>query len=398
MVAIAGGVLASGCGDNGSDDAGTPASGAAAAQTAAATLRAELTTRLTDQIYLTAGAVAEAVRGGTDQPQFAAAVDAAKANAGALAATIAEVYGPGPQERLEGLWSQQVDAFAAYAKAKLVNDEAAVQKALADLDRGRAELAAGLTDTVGELARRDAAEELRVQIQALITAADGTLDKAAGAYTELADAGARAPVGAELIAKAIVSDKADRFDAEPDAAAAAMRAGLTGRLAADAYLMLLRANAIVRFGANSDSATAAAEAADANAVAFTQLLSSVYGEDAGQRALKLWRVQARLLAGYARAKVAKDDDAATAALRGLDTWRDELSNLLAGFNPTLNADRLAAQLAPFVDARTAAVRADSSHSEKTYARQQEAAARGAELAATLARGISAQYPEKFGAE
>ena len=236
MVAIAGGLLASGCGDNGDDDARAPTSGAGGAQTAAATLRANLTSRLVDGTYLTAGVVAEAVRGGTDQEPFTAAVDAAKANAGALAETIAGPYGPGPQAALETLGREQVDAFAEYAKAKLAKDEAAVQEALADLDRVRAELATSLAETVGKLSRRDAAEELRLQIQALITAAEDTLGKSARTYDALSTASDRAPVGAELLAKAIVSDKPDRFDAEPAGPAAAMRAGLTGRLSADAYL------------------------------------------------------------------------------------------------------------------------------------------------------------------
>jgi hypothetical protein len=78
-------------------------------------------------------------------------------------------------------------------------------------------------------------------------------------------------------------------------------------------------------------------------------------------------------------------------------WRGDLAGLLTGFNPQLERRRFADALEAAIDARTAAIRADTAHSAKAFARLQEAAARSADLATVLARGISAQDPDNFGA-
>jgi hypothetical protein len=398
MVAIAGALVAGGCGDDGGDDAGTPARGQGNAQAAAATLRSELARGMADQIYLTGDAIAEAVRSGPDKPQFAAALTATKANAGALAKTIAAPYGAGPQQRLTTILRKQVDGFAAYAKARIAADEDGVQKALAELDALRAEQAKVLAATISKLNRTDIAEDLRLQIQGLIGAADAIVAKEGDAYAELGEAAARAPLTAERLAGAIAADKSDRFVDKPDGPAASIRAGLTARLVADSYLTLLHSDALVRFESGSDTASKAAGAVDENVVAFTQLLSSVYGEDAGQSTLKLWRQQARLVVGYSRAKVRKDDIAARTALSQLEMWSDDLAGLLTSLNPRLKLDEVAEVARDAIDARTGAIRADVAHSPKTFARLQESGAASAALATVLARGISAQFPEKFGTE
>jgi hypothetical protein len=309
-------VLVAGCGGKGDNEGGTPATDAASAQTAAATLRADLIARLADQTFLTGAAVAEAVRGGPGQPQFAAALDAAKANAGALARTVAAAYGAGPQGTLEELWREQADGFAAYATAKLAAKEADVQQALTTLDRLRTTIAATLAQAIGGLDRTKLAEDLRLQTQALIVASDALIAKDPNAYAQLGAAAARTPALAERLAVAIATDKPARYVASPDGPAAAMRGGLTARLVADSYLTLLRASATIRFGSDADTTRIAAGAADANTVALSHLLSSVYGEDAGQRMLRLWREQAALVGGYSKAKAREDDIAAPSA-----AWR-----------------------------------------------------------------------------
>jgi hypothetical protein len=396
MVAIASALLASGCGDDGGGDAGSPAVATGNAQSSAVALRAELTSRLTDDVYLSGIAVSEAVRSGPAQAQLTAAVAAAKASAAAFARTAGSADGSDAQGELADVGRRQVDALADYAKAKLANQEAGVQEALATLDTLRTEQAATLSQTIGKLDRTKLAEDLRLQIQALVGATDAIVAKEPDAYAELGEAAARAPVVAERLTDAIVADKSDRFAGEPDGPAAAIRANLTARLVADSYLTLLNANAIVRFGGDADTTARTAKATDENAVALSQLLSSVYGEDGGQRTLKLWRVQARLVTGYSRAKVRKDDIAARTALSQLEMWNGDLAELLASLNPRLAKDRVADALQTLGDARTGAIRADAAHSEKTYARQQESAAASAGFAALLARGISAQYPDKFG--
>ncbi len=395
MVAIAGALLVGGCGDDGDDDGGTPARAGAAAQGASAALRAQLVRAEADQIFLTGAAIAEAVRSGPDKAEFAAALTTAKTNAAELANAVMGAYGAGPAGELTTLLRKQIDGFGEYAKAELAQSDAAVQEALATLDELRADQARLLARTIGKLGRTDIAEDLRIQIQGLIGAADAIVAKEGDAYAELGEAAGRGPLTAERLAAAIAADKRDRYPEPTDGPAAATRAGLTSLLVADSYLALLHTNAIVRFGGDAETTRKAGRAADENAVAFAQWISSVYGEESSQRLLKQWRAQGRLVANYARAKVREDDIAARTALSQLEMWSGEAATLISQLNPRLRQEQLVDVLRAAIDARTGAVRADVAHSPKTYARLQESATASVAIATLLARGISAQFPSQF---
>jgi len=388
-------LAAAGCGD-GDDDAKAPAATAtASSQSAAAALRAELTGALVDHVYLAGAAFSQAERTGTRSPEYAAAADALDANSSALADTIAGAHGASAQRAFLKLWRAEVAALVDDLKGRYAKDEAAVQRALAELDETRVQLARQLADTATKLSERKVADDLKTHFEALVAVIDATVAKSTATAELLATAGTHAPTTAALLAAGIAADKPDRFAGDPDSGGATLRAALAGLFSADAFQTLLVSDATVRFGPRDAHVRAAMRSADEVAVALSQALSSVYGEDAAQQLLKLWRARTRAYAAYAAAKLDKDDDAATTALIDLDGYRDGLERQLRALDPDLPGNLVSDQLKRAVVAVAAAIRAQVTRSAKTFVRTGAAAASARELAATLAKSITAQFPERF---
>jgi hypothetical protein len=395
MSAVAVCLLAAGCGGK-QDAAKAPV--ATGAQSGAATLRAALTGLLEDHVYLSGTAISQGVRTGFASATSSAAAAALDANSVALATLLGDVYGAGPRAEFLTLWRKHVTLLIAYARGRLEKKQAAEQQALGALDTSRNQITGFLAKTDPRLKPSEVGADLKAYVEALSTAIDATVAKSPDAYAKLADAATQMPLTAKRLAVGIVAQNPGKFPGAADGGGAALRAGLAGLLTSGAHLTMLASDAAVRFGADAAAVQQSAVAADANAVAVSEVFSSVYGEDAGQQLLKLWRTQASLFAAYTKDKLAKDDTAATQALTGLDRFRDAVSALLTGLDPGLRKSALEASLRDYVDAATAAIRADVARSAKSFAREQDLSDRAGALATELARDISAQFPDTFAAE
>lgn len=399
--AVALGAPLAGCGSGsgGRSPATTSADGApiASSDTGAAALRSRLTGLLTDHVYLVADAVSATVAGpagGTASPRADAATAALDANAVALANAVAAGDG-GLQRRFLGLWRAHDEDIVGYAKGRAAQDETAVQDALAKLDDDRLTFAALLAKSEPKLDKAKFAEDLKGHIETTAAAVDAIVAGAPDRAGTLAEAAAHMPSTAALLTEALVADHPDRFSGAADAGGAILRANLTGQLAGEAHLTLQAAEAAIADGARSPAVRRAAAAADANATLLSASISSVYGEQAGQDLLKLWRRRAAAFAAYTRAKLADDAGAASTALTALDASHDETATLLAGLDPQLRRGTITAALARYDDAMTAAIRAAMAQSPKRSARAADAAAAASGVATALARAITLQFPSKF---
>lgn len=188
-----------------------------------------------------------------------------------------------------------------------------------------------------------------------------------------------------------MGDEAD----DPTATAAAdLRATLTAGLQEHVYLAGIAVYAAVN---TPDAFDPAAATLDENSVALSEAIGSVYGDEAGETFLGLWRTHIGFFVDYTNAKATGDDAAAQAALDELDQYGQDFGAFLEGANPNLPADAVAAELATHVESLIAAIDAVVAGSADGFSLLREAAGHMPMTAAVLAGGIAQQFPDQFAA-
>lgn len=121
----------------------------------------------------------------------------------------------------------------------------------------------------------------------------------------------------------------------------------------------------------------------------------MYGKEAGAAFLPLWRKHLEFFDAYVVAKRTKDDPGATKAAADLDGFRTDFGTFLSRANPELSATAVANVLEPYVTGVLAMVRAAATGSPKVHGRIADAASHMPDVAAVLATGITAQFPDNF---
>ena len=124
--------------------------------------------------------------------------------------------------------------------------------------------------------------------------------------------------------------------------ASALRATLTAGLTEHVYLTGAAVYAAVNNPDDFENATAAL---DENTVALSEAIVSVYGEEAGDGFLTLWRDHIGMFVDYTNAKAAGDDAAAQAAKDELATYGTDFGDFIEGANPALPSAALRARRA-----------------------------------------------------
>ena len=144
---------------------------------------------------------------------------------------------------------------------------------------------------------------------------------------------------------------------------------------------------------------AIAGALEANTVDLGNAIESVYGEEAETGFLDLWRKHIGFFVDYTVATAGDDADGQAAALEALDGYREGFSTFLAGANPNIEADPVAAGLQMHVNQLTGALMTyQSGNFAETYANVRESYLHMFGTGDTLAGAISAQFPDKFSDE
>jgi hypothetical protein len=176
--------------------------------------------------------------------------------------------------------------------------------------------------------------------------------------------------------------------------AADLRATLTAGLQEHVYLAGIAVFAAVN---TPDQFDPAAEALDENSVALSEAITSVYGDEAGEAFLGLWRSHIGMFVDYTNAKAKGDDAGAKKATDELTAYATDFGEFLEGANPNLPADAVAEELKVHAASLITAIDATVAGDPGAFSALREAAGHMPMTAATLAGGISTQFPEKFGA-
>jgi hypothetical protein len=157
------------------------------------------------------------------------------------------------------------------------------------------------------------------------------------------------------------------------------------------------ASAAVRNGFDGDpDFKASADALDANSVEISKAVGSVYGPEAEEKFLEIWRSHIGFFVDYTVAAKKGDKAGMDKAVANLGGYVDAISDLLSGANPNLPREAVAQLVGEHVGLLKGAVDAyGAGDYAGSYAKQAEANTQVGTIADALAGAIVKQYPEKF---
>lgn len=177
-------------------------------------------------------------------------------------------------------------------------------------------------------------------------------------------------------------------------AASDLRTTLNTGLAEHVWLAAAATEAAL--GGRSGEFQNAAAALDANSVALSQAIGSVYGQGAGTAFLELWRKHITFFVDYTTGVAKKDQAKQNKAVKDLLGYADDFGAFLASANPNLPKDVVAGLVRDHAVGLKAVVDAQAKGDwPNAYAKLREAAAHMQMIADPLAGAIAKQFPEKF---
>ncbi len=376
--------------------AGTFAASAPAAaltDSPAATLRTNLNLLAQAHVYLAGAAIDAALGGRTDEFTIAAA--ATDQNSQELAAAVGSIYGSDAQQTFLNLWRAHIGFFVDYTQAAAARDTAKQAKARADLDGYRQDIDAFFSGANPNLPKGAVAQLFVAHVQHLTGAIDmlaaGDLS---GGYAMLRMAAQQTPELMDPLSAAIVKQFPDRFPGSVDSPATGLRVALNNLAQEHVYLAGFAFNAAL--AGRADEFNVAAAATDQNTQDLAAAVGSVYGADAQQTFLRLWRAHIGFFVDYAQGAATNDSAKMAKARADLDGYRQDIDAFFSGANPNLPKGAVAQLFVAHVQHLTGTIdMLAAGNVSGAYAMLRMAAQQTPELANALAEGIVAQFPDKF---
>lgn len=182
-------------------------------------------------------------------------------------------------------------------------------------------------------------------------------------------------------------------DVTTDHPASELRATLTAGLQEHVYLAGIAVYAAVN---TPDAFDAAAGALDENSVALSEAIGDIYGEEAEEAFLGLWREHIDMFVDYTTARASDDQEGMDAAVDDLTQYSQDFGAFLEGANPNLPADVVATELETHASSLIEAIDAVVTGDADGFSKLRAAAGHMPMTANALAGGIAAQFPEDFG--
>lgn len=359
----------------------------------AADLRSQLTVVLNEHVILAADATNAALGGRSDE--FDAAAAELDRNSQDLAELIGTAYGDNAGQAFLPLWRKHIGFFVDYTKALGARDQAAADKAVADLTAYASEFAAFLNSANPDLPKATVTDLVTQHILSLKSVVDAQAsgDQSA-AYVALGNAVSHMHMIADPLAAAISAQFPDTFSGDSASAAAGLQTTLNSVLMQHVAYASSATNAAL--GGRTDEFDDAAALLDVNSQALATAVGSVYGDGAGQAFLPLWRKHIGFFVDYTKALGAGDQAAADKAVADLTAYAGELAVFFNSANPDLPKDTVSALVTDHILTLKAVVDAQAS-GDQAQAYQALGTAMGHMhmIADPLAAAIAQQYPEQF---
>jgi hypothetical protein len=334
-------VLATGCmksmaaGQMSGSNANTAA---ATSTTPAATLRTTLNALLSEHVILAAAATGAALDG--RDAEFKAAAGALDANSVDIARAIGSVYGADAERAFLPLWRRHIGFAVDYTVGVATKDQAKQQKAVDNLIAYTQDFGAFLESANPNLPKPVVADLVKHHVVTLKNVIDAQASRDyPRAYTAQRAATAHMKMIADPLAQAIVTQFPDKFVGNPQTAAAGLRSSLNVALREHAYLAGAATNAAL--GGRDAEFKAAAAALDANSVDIAKAIGSVYGADAEQAFLPLWRRHVGFFVDYTVGVATKDKAKQDTAVSDLVGYTQDFGAFLHSASPNLPKDAVA---------------------------------------------------------
>ncbi|MEO6468869.1 MAG: hypothetical protein ABIP21_07190 [Acidimicrobiia bacterium] len=376
----------------------------AGSDTGAATLRAGLTSLLTEHVSLAATATGAALRGDNAMfTEYATALNGPeKSNTADLTAAITSAYGPEVGTAFDGLWRSEnhIPQFVAYTQAVAKGDEAGKQAAVDKLTAYAKTVGETLNSVNSNLPVDAVTQDITMHATTLIAVIDAQKagDEAA-VYKALHEAYTHMEGTAKVLATATAAKFPEKFDGDAASPAAELRAGLTGLLSEHVWLAANATGAAL--GGRTPQFEAAAAAlngpTDSNTTRLVDAIGSVYGDEVKTAFDGLWRSENHIpqFVAYTQA-VAKGDDAAkAAAVEKLTAYAKTFGTTLNSVNSNLPADAVAQDITTHATTLIAVIDAQKANDPKAAELLRAAVAHMAGTAKVLATATVAKYPGKF---
>jgi len=304
----------------------------ATSATPAAALRTTLNALLGEHVILAAAATGAALDG--REAEFKAAAGALDANSTDIARAIGSVYGADAEQAFLPLWRRHIGFAVDYAVGVATKDQPKQQKAVADLVAYTQDFGAFLESANPNLPKSVVADLVKHHVVTLKEVIDAQASRGyARAYTAQRAATAHMAMIADPLTSAIVKQFPAKFSGNPQAPAASLRTVLNVALREHAYLAGAATNAAL--GGRNDEFKAAAAALDGNSVDVAKAIGSVYGADAEQAFLPLWRRHIGFFVDYTLGVAAKDRGKQDIAVSNLIAYTQDFGAFLESANPRL---------------------------------------------------------------
>lgn len=157
------------------------------------------------------------------------------------------------------------------------------------------------------------------------------------------------------------------------------------------------ASAAVRNGFDgSADFKASADSLDANSIALSKAIGSVYGADAEKKFLEIWRSHIGFFVDYTVAAKKGDKGGMDKAVENLNGYVDAVATLISGANPNLPKEAVKTLVSEHVTLLKGAVDAyGAGDFAKSYSQQSLANAQIGKIADGLSGAIVKQFPDKF---
>lgn len=176
--------------------------------------------------------------------------------------------------------------------------------------------------------------------------------------------------------------------------AATLRSNVNSLLGEHVYLAAAATGAAL--GGRDAEFKAAAGALDANSVAISKAIGSVYGPDAERAFLPLWRKHIGFVVDYTTGLAAKDKAKQDKAVNDLIRYSEDFGAFLASANPNLPKNTVAELVKGHILTLKDVVDAQAAREwPKVYANLRMAASHMAMIADPLGMAIVKQFPERF---
>ena len=387
-------VLATGCSTSmaGQPMAGTGSMTATSA-TPASALRTALNALLGEHVILAAAATGAALDG--RDAEFKAAAAALDANSVDIAKAIGSVYGADAEQAFLPLWRRHIGFAVDYTVGVATKDQAKQQKAVADLIAYTQDFGAFLSSANPNLPKSVVADLVKHHVVTLKDVIDAQASKdSVKAYAAQRAATAHMKMIADPLASAIVKQFPDKYSGRSDTAAAGLRTVLNVALREHVYLAGAATSAAL--GGRDSEFKAAAGALDGNSVDIAAAIGSVYGKDAEQAFLPLWRRHIGFFVDYTVGVATKDQPKQDKAVNDLIGYTQDFGAFLQSANPNLPkqvvADLVKHHVVTLKDVVDAQAKKDP---VRAFTAIRTAAGHMQMIADPLAEAIVKQFPDRF---